>query len=185
MLNEITDDAKSRMAQSVEHLRLELVKIRTGRANTNLLDHLKVDYYGNVVPLNQAASISVADARTLNIQPWEKTMVSVIEKAILESDLGLNPNTAGTLIRIALPPLTEERRKQLTKVVGNEGENAKIAIRNVRRDAIAHAKQLLKDKEITEDDEHRFESNIQDVTDKYVAKVDEVVKAKDEELMEI
>ncbi|MDJ0657842.1 MAG: ribosome recycling factor [Xanthomonadales bacterium] len=185
MLDDIMQDAEKRMQQSVEHLRHELTKVRTGRAHTSLLDHLRVDYYGNEVPISQAATVSVSDARTLTVQPWEKTMVSAIEKSILESDLGLNPNTAGTTIRIVLPPLTEERRRELTKVVGHEGEHAKVAIRNVRRDAIHHTKELLKEKEITEDQERKAETDIQQITDKYVAQVDEVVKAKDDELMEI
>ncbi|MEM9303541.1 MAG: ribosome recycling factor [Pseudomonadota bacterium] len=185
MLKEILEDAEHRMSQSVEHLRVELHKVRTGRANVDLLDHLRVDYYGSDVPIGQAANVSVADARTLVVQPWEKTMVQPIEKCILESDLGLNPNTSGTTIRIILPPLTEERRKELTKVVHAEGEHAKIAIRNVRRDANHHAKDLLKEKEITEDDERRAEGDVQQLTDRFVAQVDEVVAAKDKELMEI
>ena len=185
MLKDIMTDAESRMQQSVEHLRVELTKLRTGRAHTDLLDHLKVEYYGQEVPISQAAGVSVGDARTLVVQPWDKSMVQPIEKAILESDLGLNPNTAGTTIRIVLPVLTEERRRELTKVVHNEGENAKIAIRNIRRDAIHHAKELMKEKEITEDDERRAETEIQALTDKYVAQVDELVAAKDAELMEI
>ncbi|MEM7705189.1 MAG: ribosome recycling factor [Pseudomonadota bacterium] len=185
MLTEIQADAEKRMTQAVEHLKVELTKIRTGRAHTSLLDHLKVDYYGSDVPLSQAASVSISDARTLTVQPWEKDMVAKIEKAIMESDLGLNPNTAGTTIRIILPPLTEERRRELTKVVGHEGENAKIAVRNVRRDAISMAKDLQKEKEIGEDDERRAESEIQQLTDRFVAQIDEVVKAKDAELMEI
>lgn len=185
MIKDILADAEKRMKHSLEHLRAELTKIRTGRAHTDLLDHLKVDYYGNEVPISQAATISVADARTLVVQPWEKTMVQPIEKAILESDLGLNPNTAGTTIRIVLPALTEERRRDLTKVVGTEGENAKIAIRNIRRDANHDVKELEKAKEITEDDERRAETQIQELTDRYVARVDEMVKAKDDELMEI
>lgn len=185
MLKEILSDADSRMQQSVDHLRQELTKVRTGRANPDLLDHLRVEYYGSEIPISQAANITVADSRTLVIQPWEKSMVSPIEKAIMQSDLGLNPNTAGTTIRIALPPLTEERRRELTKVVHAEGENAKIAIRNVRRDVIHDVKDLQKEKEITEDDERRAESDIQDLTDKYVAKVDQVVETKDKELMEI
>ncbi|MDX1569081.1 MAG: ribosome recycling factor [Xanthomonadales bacterium] len=185
MLKDIMTDAETRMQQSVEHLRVELTKVRTGRAHTDLLDHLKVEYYGQDVPISQAAGVSVGDARTLVIQPWDKSMVQPIEKAIMESDLGLNPNTAGTTIRIVLPALTEERRRELTKVVHNEGENAKIAIRNIRRDAIGHSKELMKEKEITEDDERRAETEIQALTDKYVARVDEMVEAKDAELMEI
>ncbi len=185
MLNEIKQDADSRMQQSVEHLKVELTKVRTGRAHVSLLDHLKVDFYGSKVPVSQAASVSVGDARTLVIQPWDKEMVAVIEKAIMESDLGLNPNTAGTTIRIVLPALTEERRKELTKVVHAEGESAKVAIRNVRRDANKAAGELQKEKEITEDDERRAETEIQQLTDKYCASVDSIVADKDKELMEI
>ncbi|MEM9531728.1 MAG: ribosome recycling factor [Pseudomonadota bacterium] len=185
MIKDIENDARKRMAQAVEHLRVELTKIRTGRANVNLLDHLRVDYYGNDVPISQAASVAISDARTITVQPWEKDMVAKIEKAILESDLGLNPNTAGTTIRIILPPLTEERRVELTKVVHHEGEQAKIAVRNIRRDAIHHVKELEKEKEIGEDDERRAEGDIQTLTDEFVNQIDEVVKAKDEELMEI
>lgn len=185
MLQDILTDAEHRMKQSVDHLRSELHKVRTGRARTDLLDHLRVSYYGSEVPISQAANVSVADARTLVVQPWEKGMVQPIEKCILESDLGLNPNTAGTTIRIVLPPLTEERRRELTKVVHSEGESAKIAIRNVRRDAIHHAKELLKDKEITEDDARRAEVDVQTLTDRYVGDVDQVVAVKDKELMEI
>ena len=185
MLNDIMKDAKERMKQSVDHLKQELTKIRTGRAHTDLLDHLRVDMYGAQVPISQAANVSVSDARTIVVQPWDKTMVAPIERSIMESDLGLNPNTAGTTIRIVLPALTEERRRDLTKVVGHEGEQAKIAIRNIRRDAIHGAKELQKEKEITEDDERRAEQEIQAITDEYVKKVDEVVKAKDDELMEV
>ena len=185
MLKDIMQDAEARMKQSVEHLRQELHKVRTGRAHTDLLDHLRVEFYGSEVPISQAASVTVGDARTIVVQPWDKSMVSKIEKAILESDLGLNPNTAGTTIRIVLPPLSEERRKDLTKVVHTEGENAKIAIRNIRRDAIHDAKDLQKEKEITEDDERKAEIDIQALTDRYVAQVDKVVEAKDKELMEI
>lgn len=185
MINDIKQDADNRMKQSVEHLKTELSKVRTGRAHVSLLDHLKVDFYGSTVPISQAASVSVGDARSLVIQPWDKEMVSVIEKAIMESDLGLNPNTAGTTIRIVLPALTEERRRELTKVVHAEGESAKVAIRNVRRDANKMAGELQKEKQITEDDERRAEGEIQQLTDKYCADVDSVVEAKDKELMEI
>ena len=184
MIDDIIKDAEQRMQQSVEHLKVELTKLRTGRAHTSLLDHLRVNFYGNEVPISQAASVSVSDARTITVQPWDKAMVAVIEKSIMESDLGLNPNTVGTTIRIVLPQLTEERRKELTKVVGHEGEHAKVAIRNVRRDANHHAKDLQKGKEISEDDERRAETTIQHLTDKYVEQVDAAVKTKDEELME-
>lgn len=185
MLAEIKSDARSRMNKSLESLRNELAKIRTGRAHPSLLEHIQVDYYGTEVPVGQAATVAVEDARTLMVTPWDKNMVPVIEKAILTSDLGLNPTTAGTVIRIPLPPLTEERRRELGKVVHNEGENAKIAIRNIRRDANHHLKELLKDKDITEDDERRAEQEVQELTDLAVSKVDEIVGEKEQELLEI
>ena len=185
MINEIHKDAQARMAKSVEALRHELTKLRTGRATTALVDHLKVNYYGSDMPLSQVATIAVADARTLTITPWEKPMVAAVEKAILASDLGLTPNTAGTVIRINLPPLTEERRRDLTKVVHQEGEAAKIAIRNVRRDANQQVKELLKDRKVTEDEAARSDADIQKMTDKAIKDVDEVVKAKEQELMAV
>ena len=183
MLNEIKQDAQQRMTKSVEALRHELQRLRTGRASTALVEHLKVNYYGSDVPMTQVANIAIADARSLTITPWEKTMVQPIEKAILASDLGLNPTTAGTVIRINLPPLTEERRKELSKHVSHEGEAAKVAVRNIRRDAMHHVKELLKDKKITEDEESRAEQDVQKLTDKFVKEVDVVVKAKEDELM--
>ena len=185
MLPEIKKDSRTRMNKSLESLRHELAKIRTGRAHPSLLEHVHVDYYGSDVPIGQAASVAVEDARTLSVTPWDKAMVQVIEKAILTSDLGLNPSTAGQVIRIPLPPLTEERRLELGKVVHHEGENAKIAIRNIRRDANHHIKELLKEKEISEDDERKSEKEIQDVTDLAVSKVDEIVAEKEKELLEI
>jgi ribosome recycling factor len=185
MLNDIKKDATTRMNKSVEAFRQDLTKLRTGRATTALVDHLKVNYYGSDMPLTQVASVAIADARSLTITPWEKGMVAAVEKAILASDLGLTPNTAGTVIRINLPPLTEERRKELTKHVHHEGENAKVAIRNVRRDAIQHVKELLKDKKVTEDEARRSEDEIQKLTDKHVKDVDDVVKAKEQELMAV
>jgi len=185
MLAAIQKDARVRMGKSLETLRHELAKIRTGRAHPSLLEHVHVDYYGSEVPISQAASVAVEDARTLSVTPWEKTMVQTIEKAILKSDLGLNPSTAGQVIRIPLPPLTEERRLELGKVVHHEGENAKIAIRNIRRDAIHHIKVLLKDKEISEDQEHKAETDIQNVTDTAVGKADGIVAEKEKELLEI
>jgi len=185
MLAEIKQDSRTRMNKSLESLRHELAKIRTGRAHPSLLEHVHVDYYGSDVPIGQAASVAVEDARTLSVTAWDKSMVQVIEKAILTSDLGLNPNTAGQVIRIPLPPLTEERRRELGKVVHNEGENAKIAIRNIRRDANHHIKDLLREKEISEDDEHKAEQDIQNVTNLAVAKVDEIVAEKEKELLEI
>ena len=185
MINEIHKDAQTRMTKSIEALRHDLVKVRTGRATTALVDHLKVNYYGSEMPLSQVATVAVADARTLTITPWEKPMVAVVEKAIFASDLGLTPNTAGTVIRINLPPLTEERRKELSKHVHAGGEDAKVAIRNIRRDANHHIKELLKDKQITEDEERSSEADIQKLTDKAIKEVDEVVKAKEQELMAV
>jgi ribosome recycling factor len=185
MLADIKKDARTRMNKSIESLRHELAKIRTGRAHPSLLEHVHVDYYGSEVPIGQAASVAVEDARTLSVTPWDKSMVGVIEKAIMTSDLGLNPATAGQVIRIPLPPLTEERRRDLGRVVHQEGENAKIAIRNIRRDANHHIKELLKEKEITEDEERKAEADIQQVTDLAVSKVDEIVAEKEQELLEI
>ena len=185
MINDIKSDADSRMKKSVDSLRQDLTRLRTGRASTALVEHLKVNYYGSDMPLTQVASVAVSDARSLTITPWEKTMVGPIEKAILASDLGLTPNTAGTTIRINLPPLTEERRKELSRHVGHEGENAKVAVRNIRRDAMQQVKELLKEKMISEDEERRAEDDIQKLTDQYVKEVDLVVKAKEEELMAV
>ena len=185
MLNDIKKDAQARMTKSIEALRHTLVKVRTGRASTALVEHLKVNYYGSDVPLSQVATVSVSDSRSLTITPWEKQIVGAVEKAILASDLGLTPNTAGQVIRINLPPLTEERRKELSKHVHHEGENAKVAIRNVRRDAIQSVKELLKEKQISEDEVRRAEDEIQKLTDKHVKDVDDVVKAKEQELMAV
>ena len=185
MLNDIKKDAQVRMTKSVDAFKHELTLLRTGRATTAIVDHLKVNYYGSDMPLSQVATVAVVDARSLTITPWEKQMVAPVEKAILASDLGLTPNTAGTVIPINLPPLTEDRRKELTKHVHHEGENAKVAIRNVRRDAIQHVKELLKDKKVTEDEARRSEDEIQKLTDKHVKDVDDVVKAKEQELMAV
>ena len=185
MLNDIKKDAQTRMAKSVEALRHNLVKVRTGRASTGLVDSIKVVAYGSEVPLSQVAAVSVADARSLVITPWDKGVVGAVEKAILASDLGLTPNTAGTTIRLNLPALTEERRKDLTKIVHGEGEDAKVAIRNIRRDANQQVKELLKDKQISEDDERRVEGEIQKITDQAIKDVDDVVKAKETELMAV
>lgn len=185
MIQEIYKDAESRMKKSVATLENDLTKIRTGRANPSLLDHVEVEYYGSVVPLSQAANISVTDHRTLNIQIWERDMVKVIEKALIDSDLGLTPNTAGQNIHINLPALTEERRKELVKVVRGEGEQSKVAVRNIRRDANQAVKQLVNNKEISEDDERRAEADIQKLTDQYVALVDKALARKEQELMEI
>lgn len=178
-------DAGERMSKSVAALQTELTKIRTGRAHTSLLDHITVEYYGSQVPLNQAANVGVEDSRTLTVTPWEKDMVSAIEKAIMGSDLGLNPASAGTIIRVPLPPLTEERRKDMIRIVRQEAEGGRVAIRNVRRDAMHDVKELLKEKMIGEDEERRAEAEIQAITDKYVAQIDEVLAAKEADLMEI
>ncbi len=185
MINDITKDAEKRMQKSVEALKSELSKLRTGRAHPSLLDHVRVDYYGSEMPINQVANIAVEDARTLTITPWEKPMVQAIEKAIMTSDLGLNPNTAGTVIRVPMPPLTEERRRDLIKVVRHEGENAKVAVRNIRRDANADIKSLLKEKEISEDQARQGEDTIQKLTDRFVAEVDRLVEAKEQDMLAI
>ena len=185
MLNEIKKDAQARMGKSIESLRHALVKVRTGRANAGLVDSIKVSYYGSDMPLAQVASVAVTDARSITITPWEKQMVGPVEKAILASDLGLTPNTAGTVIRLNIPALTEERRKELTKVVHSEGEDAKVAVRNIRRDANHQVKELLKDKQITEDEASRTEAEIQKITDGAIKDVDEVIKAKETELMAV
>ena len=185
VLDEIKKDAGERMSKSVAALKQELTKIRTGRAHTSLLDHITVEYYGSQVPLNQVSNVNVEDSRTLTVTPWEKEMVPVIEKAIMGSDLGLNPATAGTVIRVPLPPLTEERRKDMIRVVRNEAEGGRIAVRNIRRDAIHDVKDLLKEKMIGQDDEHRAEDEIQVITDKYIAQIDALLADKESELMEI
>ena len=185
MLDDIKKDAGERMAKSVASLQQELTKIRTGRAHTSLLDHITVEYYGSQVPLNQVSNVGVEDSRTLTVTPWEKEMVAVIEKAIMASDLGLNPATAGTVIRVPLPPLTEERRKDLIRVVRHEAEGGRIAVRNIRRDAIHDIKDLMKEKLIGEDDEHRAEDEIQAITDKHIAEIDQILADKESELMEI
>ena len=185
MLDEIKKDAGERMAKSVASLKQEMTKIRTGRAHTSLLDHINVEYYGSQTPLNQVSNVGVEDSRTLVVTPWEKNMVAVIEKAIINSDLGLNPISAGTVIRVPLPPLTEERRKDMIRVVRNEAEGGRIAVRNVRRDAISDIKDLLKEKMIGEDDEHRGEDEIQAITDKHVAEIDNILAEKENDLMEI
>ena len=185
MLDEIMEDAEIRMKKSVESLQVNLAKVRTGRAHPSLLEHIMVDYYGSDTPLNQVASIGVEDARTLTVTPWERPMVQAVEKAIMKSDLGLNPNSAGSVIRIPMPQLTEERRRDLVKVVKNEGENAKVAIRNIRRDANSDFKSLEKDKDISEDEEHRAQNDIQKLTDQFVKNVDAVVAVKEEDLMKV
>ena len=185
MIKEIKDDAKIRMDKSVESLKGELSKLRAGRANPALLEQVSVDYYGTLTPLSQVANVSASDSRTLMVTPWEKSMVQPIEKAIMDADLGLNPATAGEIIRIPLPPLTEERRRDLVKVVKNEGESAKVAVRNIRRDANGDFKELLKEKEISEDEEHQAMDEIQKLTDGHVANIDKIVEEKEESLMEV
>lgn len=185
MIEDIKQDAKTRMGKCIDSLKDDLSKIRTGRAHVSLLDHVMVDYYGNMVPINQAATVSIADARTLSVQPWERAMVPAVEKAIMNSDLGLNPSTAGEIIRVPLPMLTEERRKEMIKVARGEAENCRIAIRNVRRDANSHIKDLLKEKEITEDDSRRGEEDVQKITDKFISEVEDVLGVKEKDLMEI
>lgn len=185
MLADVTKNAEMKMQKSLDALKTDLAKIRTGRAHTGLLDHVMVEYYGSMVAVNQVANVNLGDARTLNVQPYEKNMISKVEKAIRDSDLGLNPATNGEIIRVPMPMLTEERRRDLTKVVRTEGENAKVAIRNVRRDANDGLKKLTKDKEISEDDERRAQDEVQKITDRYVAEVDKLLQAKEAELMAV
>jgi len=183
MLNDVKNDAQTRMGKSIDSLKHDLTRLRTGRASTALVESIKVPYYGADMPLNQVANISLADSRSIVITPFEKNMVAPIEKALMASDVGITPTTAGTVIRLNMPPLTEERRRDLAKLVAHEGENAKIAIRNVRRDAMQQVKDLLKEKLITEDDERKAEDEIQKLTDRFVKDVDGIVKHKEEELM--
>lgn len=185
MMDDVIKDASARMSKSIEALKSDLAKIRTGRAHVSVLDHIQVEYYGSEVPLSQVARLAAEDARTLTVTPWEKDMVAKIEKAIMTSDLGLNPTTAGAVIRVPMPPLTEERRRELARVVRHEGENAKIAIRNIRRDANNDLKAFLKEKEISEDQERRGQDVIQTVTDERIAEVDQIVAEKEKELMEV
>lgn len=185
MIDSIVRDAKLRMEKSVDAFKQELVKLRSGRANPSVLDHITVSYYGNPTPLNQVSSIAVEDARTLTVTPWEKNLVADIEKAIVSANLGLNPNTAGMVIRIPMPPLTEERRRNLAKVVREEAEKARVAVRNIRRDANQDFKSLLKEKSISEDDERRAQTNMQKTTDAYIAQIDAVTTHKEKDLMEI
>lgn len=185
MIAELKKNAEQKMQKSLEALKHDLAKVRTGRAHTGLLDHIQVDYYGSPMPINQVANLTLLDARTIGVQPWEKNMVAKVEKAIRDSDLGLNPATQGDVIRVPMPALTEERRKELIKVVKHEGENAKVAVRNLRRDAIAHLKDALKKKEISEDDERRAQDDVQKLTDRYVAEVDKLVVEKEKDLMAI
>jgi ribosome recycling factor len=182
---EVKKNAEQKMQKSIEALKTDLGKVRTGRAHTGLLDHVMVDYYGSMVPISQVANVTLVDARTIGVAPWEKKMISAVEKAIRDSDLGLNPASQGDLIRVPMPALTEERRKDLIKVVKGEGENAKVAVRNVRRDANAALKDLLKDKLISEDDDRRAQDDIQKLTDRHVAEIDKLLQAKESDLMAI
>lgn len=185
MINEIKKDTEARMQKTVESLHSALNKIRTGRAHPSILDSIRVDYYGGEVPINQVANVNVEDARTLAVIPWEKSMVPVVEKAIIKSDLGLNPSTSGGNIRVPMPPLTEETRKGYIKQARGEAENARVAIRNIRRDANTQLKNLLKEKDITEDEEHGAQDNVQKLTDKFIAEIDQVLESKEKDLMEI
>lgn len=185
MIAELKKNTEQKMQKSLEALKLDLGKVRTGRAHTGILDHVQVEYYGSYVPIGQVANVTLIDSRTIGVQPWEKPMIAKVEKAIRDSDLGLNPSTQGDLIRVPMPMLTEERRKELIKVVKHEGENAKVAVRNLRRDAIAHLKEALKKHELSEDDERRAQDDIQKLTDKYVAEVDKALAEKEKDLMAI
>jgi ribosome recycling factor len=185
MIADVKKNAEHKMSRTVEALKTDLSKVRTGRAHTGLLDHVTVDYYGNSTPINQVANVTLIDARTIGVAPWEKKMAPAIEKAIRDSDLGLNPATVGELVRVPMPPLTEERRRDLIKVVRHEAESARVAVRNVRRDAIAHLKDLLKSKSISEDDERRAQEEIQKLTDRFIAEVDKTLQVKESDLMAV
>ncbi len=185
MIPELKKTTETKMQKSLESLKLDLAKVRTGRAHTGILDHVMVDYYGSPVPVNQVANVTLIDARTIGVQPWEKPMIAKVEKAIRDSDLGLNPSSQGEVIRVPMPALTEERRKELIKVVKHEGEAAKVAVRNLRRDANASLKDALKAKTISEDDERRAQDDIQKLTDKAVVEVDKLLAQKEQELMQI
>lgn len=185
MINEIVDDARKRMGKSVESFRTDLARLRTGRAHPSLLDHIMVNYYGNPTPLNQTANVSIEDARTLSVTVWDTNAIEAVEKAILESNLGLNPNTAGNVIRIPLPPLTEERRRDLIKVLKGEAEQARVAVRNIRRDAISQFKDLVKSKDISDDDARRAEDQAQKITDEHVKQIDDIVSEKETEMLEV
>ena len=185
MLEDVKKDAAARMSKCVQTFQADLRKLRTGRAHPSLIEHLKVDYYGSDVPLQQVASIAVEDGRTLVISPWEKSVVQAIEKAIFKSDLGLTPQTAGTVVRIPMPPLTEERRREITKVLRHDAENARVAVRNVRRDVMNDIKHKLKEKQLSQDDERRAEQEVQKLTDKHVAEIDSLLAAKEKEVMQV
>ncbi len=185
MLEDLKKDAEKRMAKCVQNFQADLKKLRTGRAHPSLIEHLRVDYYGSEVPLQQVASIAVEEGRTLVVSPWEKSVVQAIEKAIHKSDLGLNPMTAGTVIRISMPPLTEERRRDITKIVRHDAENARVAVRNVRRDVMADNKEMEKEKLLSQDDERRAEGEVQKLTDRFVAEIDQTLAAKEKEIMQV
>ena len=185
MIADVKKSAEQKMQKSVETLKTDLGKVRTGRAHTGLLDHIKVDYYGTMMPINQVANVTLADAHTITVQPWEKKMVQVVEKAVRDSDLGLNPATSGDVMRVPMPALTEERRKELIKVVHREAESARVAVRNIRRDAITHLKDLLKAKSVAEDDERRAQDDIQKLTDRYIGEIDKALHAKEADLMAV
>ena len=185
MIADVKKSAEQKMQKSVEALKVDLGKVRTGRAHTGLLDHLKVDYYGSMMPITQVANVTLADAHTIAVQPWEKKMVQVVEKALRDSDLGINPATSGDVIRVPMPALTEERRKELVKVVHKEAEATRVAVRNIRRDAITHLKDLLKAKSVAEDDERRAQDDIQKLTDRYIGEVDKALHAKEADLMAV
>lgn len=182
---DIKNSVEQKMQRTIESFKTDLAKIRTGRAHTGLIDHVQVDYYGSSVPISQVANVTLIDARTIGVQPWEKKMVQLVEKSIRDSDLGLNPSTQGDVIRVPMPMLTEERRRELVKVVKNEAESAKIAVRNQRRDANEQSKKLVKDKEISEDDERRSQDDVQKLTDRYVAEIDKLVQIKEGEIMTV
>jgi ribosome recycling factor len=185
MIADIKKSAEQKMQKTVEALKTDLGKVRTGRAHTGLLDHVMVDYYGTAMPINQTANVTLVDARTISVQPWEKKMVQAVEKAIRDADLGLNPATQGDVIRVPMPALTEERRRDLTKVVRHEAESARVAVRNIRRDANAHLKDMLKAKSVSEDEERRAQEDVQKLTDKYIAEVDKMLQAKEADLMAV
>jgi ribosome recycling factor len=185
MIADVKKAAEQKMQKSVETLKSDLGKVRTGRAHTGLLDHVRVDYYGSMMPINQVANVTLADAHTIAVQPWEKKMVQAVEKAIRDSDLGVNPATSGDVIRVPMPALTEERRKELVKVVHKEAENSRVAVRNIRRDAITHLKDMLKSKSISEDDERRAQEEVQKLTDRHIGEVDKLLHLKEAELMAV
>lgn len=184
-ISEVKKNAETKMSKSVDSLKTDLAKVRTGRANPGILDHVQVDYYGNPTPINQVANITLIDGRTISVQPWEKKMVNAVEKAIRDSDLGLNPSSVGDIIRVPMPPLTEERRREMVKLVKTEGEDAKVAVRNIRRDANEYLKKMVKDKTCSEDEERRAQDDIQKLTDKYVKQIDGLLAEKEKEVMTV